>query len=300
MTKILLIGKSGQVGWELQHALRPLGQVIALDRSQMDLTDAKSIRKSIRDSTPNIIVNAAAYTSVDKAESEPERAMQINAVAPGIMAEEAKQTGALLVHYSTDYVFDGSQSAPYTEDDLPNPLNMYGKSKLAGEVEISASNCAHLILRTSWLYSARNENFVLTMLRLARDRKELAVVNDQIGSPTWASTLAEVTADIIDKTTHHDFKSGIYHVSADGFVSRFDFARKIISIAQEELGGAENWATITPTLTKDYPLPAARPLNAATDKDKIKRAFEINLTNWEDQLRACLKDLFNKPTPAPI
>ena len=293
MTTILLTGKTGQVGWELQRTLAPLGRVIAWDRVQMDLTDTNAIRSTIRDVAPDIIVNAAAYTAVDKAESEPALVMQVNAIAPGIMAEEAKRIGAVLVHYSTDYVFDGTQSAPYTEDDRPNPLNIYGKSKLEGERAISVSGCKHLILRTSWIYSNRGLNFVLTILKLARERQELAVVNDQIGSPTWAPALAGTTAELLRRAHRLDKETGIYHLAANGSTSRFDFARKIIALAQKVSGNEPGWASIRPITTKDYPLPAARPLNSATSKDKIKQTFGIEMSSWESQLQACLTGMFS-------
>ena len=294
MPRILLTGKTGQVGWELQRTLAPLGDVIALDRTQMDLTSADSIRKAIRDASPDVIVNAAAYTAVDKAEAEPDLAMQVNAAAPGVIAEEAKRLNALLVHYSTDYVFDGRSSEPYTEEDAPNPLNVYGKSKLAGEHAIAGSGCAHLILRASWIYSDRGTNFVLTILRLARERKELAVVNDQIGSPTWARSLAESTAELLGKAKRLKEETGIYHLSASGCTSRYDFAKKIIEMARQLSGEQAGLATVRPTTTADYPLPAVRPLNAATSKNKIKRVFGIELTDWEIQLWSCLADRFSK------
>ena len=288
MKRILLIGKTGQVGWELQHSLAPLGRVIALDRTQMDLTCPDSVRRAIRDVAPDIIVNAAGYTSVDKAESEPELAMQVNAIAPGVIAEEARRLNALLVHYSTDYVFDGRTSEPYTEVDEPNPLNTYGKSKLEGERAIAASGCTHLILRISWIYSDRGTNFVRTMLRLAREREELAVVDDQIGSPTWARTLAQSSAELLGKVRRTKEETGIYHLSAAGYTSRYDFAKKIIETARQLSGEKEGWATVRPITNAEYPLPAKRPLNAATSKEKIKRTFGIEMPVWTEQLNSYL------------
>jgi dTDP-4-dehydrorhamnose reductase len=290
VTTILLPGKTGQVGWELQRALAPHGRVVALDRTQMDLNNSDSIRNVIRNIKPGIIVNAAGYTTVDKAEAEPELAMQINAIAPGVMAEEAKRINALLVHYSTDYVFDGTQAEPYVEEDEPNPLNVYGKSKLEGERAITASGCAHLILRSSWIYSARGTNFVLTMLRLARARKELAVVDDQIGSPSWARVLADTTADVLGKVKHPEKESGIYHLSATKSTSRYCFAKKIIEMAQQLSDVKSGWAKVLPTKTESYPLPAKRPLNAATSKEKMKRVFGIEMADWETELRHFMKD----------
>jgi len=291
MTTILLIGKTGQVGWELQSSLAPLGRLIALDRTQLDLTRSPSIRKAIRSASPEIIVNAAGYTAVDKAETEPDLAMQVNATAPGVMAEEAARLGALLVHYSTDYVFDGTLSRPYVEEDEPNPLNVYGKTKLAGERAIAASGCAHFIFRASWIYSNRCTNFVLTMLRLARERKELAVVDDQIGSPSWARDLAQSTAALLRAAKRATDESGIYHLSAGGYASRYDFAAKIVETARLLSSEKTGWATVRPTTTAQYPLPAKRPLNAATDKSRIRRVFGIEMPAWETQLRSFFADL---------
>ncbi len=290
MTTILLTGKTGQLGWELQRTLAPLGHVVALDRLQMDLSSPDSIRKAIRDISPDIIVNAAGCTAVDKAESEAGLAMQVNAIAPGVMAEEAKRLNALLVHYSTDYVFDGRKPEPYAEEDEPNPVNTYGMSKLQSERAIAASGCAHLILRASWIYSGRGTNFVLTMLRLARERKELAIVNDQIGSPTWARALAQATAELLGKTRRAKEETGIYHLSATGYTSRYDFAKKIIELARQLSGEQTGWATLRPITSAEYPLPAARPLNAATSKEKIKRVFGIEMPTWQEQLKDCLSD----------
>jgi len=291
VTGILVIGKNGQVGSELPAALRGLGQVTALGRTDMDLTDADAIRSIIRAMKPGIIINAAGYTIVDKAESEPELAMQVNAVAPGIMAEEAKQLGALLVHYSTDYVFDGTKNTPYVEDDAPNPVNTYGRSKLEGERTIAATGCRHLILRTSWIYSATGTNFVLTMLRLGREKKELAIVEDQFGSPTSARALAQATAEVLQHHSGGAEQIGIFHLSATGYVSRLDFTRKIFSIAQQLSGSAEGWAELRATTTAQYPLPAARPLNASTSKEKMQRVFGVTMARWEAQLAAYLQEV---------
>lgn len=285
MKTILLIGKNGQVGWELERALPAVGSVVALDRGQMDLTQPDAIRKAIRDLSPDIIVNAAGYTAVDKAEVETELAMQINATAPGIMAEEAKRINALLVHYSTDYVFDGTHATPYMEEDEPNPVNAYGKSKLAGERAITAVGCAHLILRTSWIYSGRGTNFVLTILRLARAKKELAIVDDQVGSPTWARALASSTAELVKKANPRRNDSGVYHLCASGYASRLEFAREILMATKNGAGVASGWAELRPTTTADYPLPAQRPLNAATSKETIKKVFGIEMPRWETQLQ---------------
>lgn len=287
--RIFVPGKTGQVGSELVTALAPLGTVIALDRSQMDLTNADSIRKAIREAKPGIIVNAAGYTIVDKAESESELAMQVNGIAPGIMAEEAKRIGAILVHYSTDYVFDGERDQPYTEDDAPNPVNIYGKTKLAGERAIEAVGGAYVILRTSWVYSRRGSNFVLTILRLARERKELSVVDDQTGSPTWARALAQSTTELLRRRDLIPSHSGVCHLSATGHTSRYEFARAIIRIMKEVSGVTDGWASVKPIASEQYPLPARRPRHPVTSTEKAKRVFGVEMPHWEDQLRAFLE-----------
>ena len=291
MTTILLTGNTGQVGWELQRTLEPLGRVVALGRDEMDHENPDSIRSAIRRVKPGIIVNAAGYTTVDKAEAEADLVMRINAVAPGIIAEEAKRAGAPLVHYSTDYVYDGQLARPYTEDDAPNPVNTYGKSKLAGDRAIQAVGGAHLILRTSWIYSSRGNNFVLTILRLAREKPELSVINDQIGSPSWARSLAQATTELLRDPERIRSQSGIYHLSAGGETSRYGFATAIVAIMKEIAGPQEKWAEIKSTTTDHYPaLPARRPLNPVTDKSRIRRVFGIQMPPWESQLRSFLMD----------
>jgi len=291
MTTVLLIGKGGQVGWELQLALASLGSIVALDRAQLNLVDSDSIRQTIREVAPSIIVNAAGYTAVDKAEREPDLARQVNTVAPGIIGEEARRANALLVHYSTDYVFDGESALPYVEEDVPSPCNIYGKTKLEGEWAISASGCAHLILRTSWIYSARGSNFVLTMLRLAREKHCLTVVDDQIGSPTSARALAASTAELIEKANLRRNDGGIYHLSARDYASRFDFASEILSAAKNISGIETGWAELQRTTSANYPLPAQRPLNAATSKEKIRDTFGIVMAGWQRQLQDMLPEL---------
>jgi dTDP-4-dehydrorhamnose reductase len=291
VTAILVTGKSGQVGGELQTTLAPLGAVTALDVEQMDLAKPDSIRRVVRELKPGIIVNAAAYTAVDKAESEPELAMQVNGVAPGILAEEAKRLGALLVHYSTDYVFDGESDRAYTEEDVPNPINAYGRSKLAGERAIEAVGGQYLILRSSWVYSARGSNFVLTVLRLAREKSELAMVDDQSGSPTWARALAKATAELLRRQELITRESGVYHLTAGGHTSRYAFAQAIIDAMKEVSGIPDGWASIKPITSGQYPLPARRPPYPVTSAAKIKRVFGIEMPRWEDQLRSCLRDL---------
>jgi dTDP-4-dehydrorhamnose reductase len=294
MTIILLTGKTGQVGWELQRTLEPLGRVVALGRGEMDHTNPDSIRSAIRNVKPGIIVNAAGYTTVDKAEAEAEAdlATRINAVAPGIIAEEAKRAGAPLVHYSTDYVYDGKQARPYSEDDAPNPVNAYGKSKLAGERAIQAVGGTHLILRTSWVYSARGNNFVLAILRLAREKPELSVVNDQIGSPSWARSLAQATADLLRDPDRVRSHGGVYHLSAGGETSRYEFAAAIVRIMKEKSGARNRWAEIKPITTERYPpLPARRPPNTVTSKERVKQTFGVEMSGWKQQLEDFLRQI---------
>ena len=291
MKTILLIGKNGQVGYELQHALAPLGNVFALDRRQLNLVDLDSIRRVIRDMAPSIVVNAAGYTAVDMAERESELARQVNAAAPGVIGEEVKRLHAMLLHYSTDYVYDGVHAAPYVEDDEPNPRNSYGQTKLEGERAISASGCAHLILRTSWIFSERGTNFVLTILRLARERSSIEIVDDQIGSPTLARALTASSAELVEKADQRRNGWGIYHLSASGYASRFEFAKEIIAIAKEISGVKTGWSELRPTTTANYPLPALRPLNAATSKEKIRNVFGIEMPCWKVQLRQFIGEL---------
>ena len=286
MPRVLVAGKTGQLGWELQSALLPLGRVLVLDRAQMDFASADSIREALRTHKPDVIVNAAGYTSVDKAEAEAARVHQVNAIAPGIIAEEAKRLNALMIHYSTDYVYDGMKGAPYTEDDAPNPLNTYGRSKLAGEQAITAVGCAHLILRASWIYSDRGSNFVLLALKLARERETVAMVADQVGSPCWARSLASSTAQLLARMHDRRDVSGVYHFSAVNHTTRYDFANKIIELAQAHMAPGTRWATLTRTTTANYPLPAARPLNVATSKEKIRRDFGIIMPSWQEQIEA--------------
>ncbi len=257
----------------------------------MDVADPDSIRRAIRDAKPEVIVNATAYNNVDRAESEPDLAMQVNGVAPGIMAEEAKRLGAILIHYSTDYVFDGELDRPYVEDDSPNPVNAYGNSKLAGERAVEAVGGHHLILRTSWVYSARGSNFVLTVLRLAREKPELTMVDDQSGSPTWARALAEATAELLRRKELISRHSGVYHLAAGGHTSRYEFTRAIIDIMKEVSGIPNGWAKVRPITTDQYPLPAQRPRNPVMSKNKARQIFGVEMTHWKDQLRSFLVEL---------
>ena len=267
--RILLTGRNGQVGWEVQKALAPLGELTALGRAELDLSDAGRLREAVREANPDVIVNAAAYTAVDKAESEREAAFAVNATAPGILAEEAKRNGALLVHYSTDYVFDGAKPVPYVEEDEPNPINVYGASKLAGERAIAGSGCRYLILRTSWVYGPRGSNFLLTILRVARERPELRVVDDQIGAPTSSRAIARATAQVLRPGAH-----GTYHLSAAGQVSWCGFARAILARA----GVA---TAVVPIRSEDYPAAARRPRNSRLDCSRLRETFGVALAPWE-------------------
>ena len=282
--KILLTGKSGQVGWELAHALAPLDEVIAIDREDLDLTVPSRIASVVRSVRPEVLINAAAYTAVDRAESEPEAAHALNAAAVAVLAEEAKRVGALFVHYSTDYVFDGTKEAPYIEEDLPNPLNAYGRSKLAGERAIHDIGGAHLILRTSWVYSARGTNFLLTIRRLLREKKELRIVSDQIGAPTCARGLAVATAELLRRhgAAALGDASGIYHATTSGSISWHGFATEIARLERPE-----SPARIVPIASSEYPTPARRPRNSRLSNEKLLRRFGVALPRWEICLETC-------------
>ena len=305
--RILLTGRGGQVGWKLERALAPLGEVIAFDRAGLDLADPDRVRSALRELKPGVVINAAAYTAVDRAESEPEAAFAINARAPGILADEAARLGALLIHYSTDYVFDGTKAEPCTEDDIPHPLNVYGASKLEGERAIRASGARHWIFRTGWVYAPRGKNFLLTILRLAREGKPLRVVSDQFGAPTSAAMLARATVralstqaqalsrlsirppigpgaagrESLPAETPERYlapRSGIYHMTAAGRTSWHGFACAIL----REFGMADAVTAIT---AAEYPTPARRPANSILDNGKLAANFGIRMPSWEDGLR---------------
>ncbi|MDC8786679.1 dTDP-4-dehydrorhamnose reductase [Roseateles koreensis] len=281
--KILLLGKNGQLGWELQRALAPLGEVIALDRHDGgDLGDNAQLQATVRRVAPQVIVNAAAYTAVDKAESEPTAAHQINAAAPALLASEAQALQALLIHYSTDYVFDGSGDQPRKEDAATGPLSVYGASKLAGEEAIRASACQHLILRTSWVYAARGGNFAKTMLRLAAEREQLKVIADQLGAPTGADLLADVTAHLLRTAQKQPDLCGTYHAVASGETSWHAYAQHVIEFARQK-GSAIKVApdNVLAIPTRDYPTPAQRPLNSRLCNQKLQQAFGLVLPHWQ-------------------
>jgi dTDP-4-dehydrorhamnose reductase len=290
--RILLTGAIGQVGWELRRTLACLGEVVALDSKALDLAEATAVRRTLRELAPAIIVNPAAYTAVDKAESEAARAHAINAAAPGLLADEAARLGALLVHYSTDYVFDGSGDAPWREDDACAPLNVYGASKLAGEQAIQASSCRHLVFRTSWVYGARGANFLLTMRRLMRERPELKIVADQIGAPTWCRDLAEATAQVLAQVLAPAAQGaaapwGVYHMSNAGATSWHGFAQAIQALDEFDETCAP--AHLLPIPSSEYPTPARRPLNSRLNNDKLARVFGLRLQDWRSALALCME-----------
>lgn len=298
--KILLTGKNGQVGAELAILLPHLGDVLAFDRKEMDLANRAQIRQTIREHCPNVVVNAAAYTAVDQAEKEEEQARIINSEAPALIAEEAKKIGALLVHYSTDYVFDGSKRSPYFETDRTNPINVYGKTKLEGEKAIKDTGVAHLIFRTAWVYGSRGRNFLLTILRLATKREELRIVRDQIGAPTWSRAIAKGTAEVLSKhfarsgTAANEIR-GTYHMTASGQANWFEFAESILREAWQAPKGIP-WlesATrgrplvvrrIVPIATAEYPTPARRPAYSVLSNTRLGEDFGIELPTWSQQL----------------
>lgn len=282
MIRVLLTGREGQIGWELQRTLAPLGEVIAFDRAGLDLSDLVRLRSIIRELKPEIIVNAAAYTAVDRAEAEEAVAARVNADAPGLIAEEARRLGAWLVHYSSDYVFDGTKSGSYAEDDAPNPLNAYGRTKLAGERAIASVGGRYLVFRTSWVYADRGRNFLVTMRTLARERDELRIVDDQFGAPTWARIVAESTAlcavQLLRDHERADAKSGIYHLSCDGQTSWFGFAQAIFE------SPADRAPRLIPIASSEYPTPARRPANSTLDHSKLTRAFGLAPVHWRHAL----------------
>lgn len=291
-SRILIFGKNGQVGWELCRTLSTLGEIRAVDIDECDLTDKASIISTLDGFKPSVIANAAAYTAVDKAETERDLAFKLNADAPGIMADWAVKHDALMIHYSTDYVFDGTKKEPWTEDDKPNPLNVYGESKLAGDVNIQNSGCKHLIFRTSWVYGARGKNFYLTMRRLLQEKDEIRVVNDQYGAPTWCRTIAEATAQALAQVQsplcNIDIRkiSGVYNLTNSGITTWYGFTKEI---AQElERSGINIKADIKPIMTAEYPTPAVRPKYSSLDGSKLSNIMGLLSPNYEDALIACM------------
>jgi dTDP-4-dehydrorhamnose reductase len=294
--RLLVTGPTGQVGSQLFRSLAPLGNVIPLDRRHCDLSRPEQLPAVIRDLRPDVIVNAAAYTAVDDAERDEAVAATVNGAAVGVIAEEARRACALLVHYSTDYVFDGRKDAPYSEDDPPCPINAYGRSKLAGELAIREVGGAHLVLRTSWVYDARGRNFLRTMLALLRERDELRIVADQIGAPTWAADIAQATAALIDAAAHEReegrFASGLFHLTASGATSWHGFAAAILEgAARRGLLPAGRTPRLVPVASEDYPRPAARPKNSRLSGDRLRQRFGLALPSWEEGLALCLDEM---------
>ena len=289
--KTVLIGKNGQLGWEFQRTLPPLGEVVSLGRDELDVADHHAVQKTLIELRPNLIINASAYTDVDLAETQIELATNINAIAPGVMAETTRNINAVFIHYSTDYVFDGKHNTPYTEDDPTNPLNIYGKSKLMGEENIKQSGDAYLILRTSWVYSLRGNSFVNKVLGWSRKNKTLKVVSDQVSSPTWARMLAESTthAIITNKANLLDIlreSRGIYHLAGGGYASRYEWAKLIV--ANDPKRTEQLVQTIEPAPSSDFSTPAMRPLFSALDCTKFSRTFSIHLPTWEESLQQAM------------
>lgn len=293
--KILLFGKNGQVGWELNRSLMPLGDVIALGREDADFSNPESLRSLVSQYKPDVIVNAVAYTAVDKAEEEYEAASIINGTAPGILAEEALKLNALLIHYSTDYVFDGSSADPYLETDQTGPVSVYGRTKLAGEQVIQSSGCDHVILRTSWVYASRGHNFLLTILKLASEREDLRIVADQVGSPTSARLIAETTLTTLFQSINEralgNFSSGLYHLTATGSTSWHGFAKEIIDVAREKYSLQLRVKTLEAIPSTDYPTPAKRPMNSQLVLNKLEDTFGIEMPDWKRALELCMEEI---------
>lgn len=293
--KLLVTGARGQVGWELARSLMPLGEVVAVDSAECDLSQPQEIERLLDQVRPDVIVNAAAYTAVDKAETDEALATLVNGAAVGAMSTWAKRSGALLVHYSTDYVFDGNKTVAYTETDEPCPVGAYGRSKLAGEQALRDGGCDHLVLRTSWVFASRGHNFVRTMLRLARERKELKVIDDQVGAPTWARNIADATAHIVRQAQQErqrgSFVSDIFNLASGGETSWHGFTRAILDgAAARGLLSEENLPQLHPIPTEAYPLPAPRPKNSRLSGEKLMRHFGIALPDWRDALARCLDE----------
>jgi dTDP-4-dehydrorhamnose reductase len=299
-TKILVFGRIGQVGWELRHKLACLGQVTAIEYPEIDFSKPDSISTALRAAKPEVILNAAAYTAVDKAETDPELATAINATALGVIAEEAKRLGSILVHYSTDYVFDGTKQDPYVETDAPNPINVYGKTKLAGDQAIQAVGGDYLILRTSWVYGARGSNFLLTMLRLAQERPELRIVDDQIGAPTSSECIAQATANVLAQLLAPsgrglDGRSGIYNLTSTGETTWFGFAKALLTKSSGTFGFTV--PNLIPIKTSEFPRPAKRPANSRLSCQRLEQTFGVTLPHWEHALSLVLDTLTEGSSP---
>ena len=293
--KILLFGKNGQVGWELNRSLQPLGEIVALGREEVDFSLPDNLRHIVREIKPDVIVNAVAYTAVDKAEEEEDLALLINAESPKVLAEEALKLDALLVHYSTDYVFDGTKESPYNETDESNPINAYGRTKLAGEQAIQSSGCDHLIFRTSWVYASRGNNFLLTMLKLAQEREKLSIVNDQTGSPTSARLIADTTVLCVQQAIKEKlvgvFSSDLYHLTTSGHTSWHGFTKEIVKIASNDLNLPLTLKRLKAIPASDYPTPAKRPMNSQLALTKLESIFTIKMPDWKKSLSVCMAEI---------
>ncbi len=292
--KILLFGRDGRLGWELERSLRRLGEVLACGRTEADFLRPDSLETLVAGTGPRIVVNAAAYTDVDRAESEPDKARIINSEAPAILARACRSVGAVLVHYSTDYVFDGKKGTPYGEDDVPRPLNVYGRTKLDGERAVLSAGGVGLVFRTSWLFSMRRDCFVTRMLALSRERRELKAVVDQIGSPTWTRALAEITVEVLagagpDPLSGLEAKSGLYHVAGRGIASRYEWARAILRADPEP--SLQKCGDVIPARTSDFPSPAERPLYSALDCGRFEKTFGLRLPDWEGSLALAIREV---------
>jgi dTDP-4-dehydrorhamnose reductase len=296
--RLLLTGASGQIGWELSRSLSPLGEVIALGRDQCDLAHPERLPSVLRGIKPDIIVNAAAYTAVDNAEHEEALALTVNGKSVAVLAEEARRAGALLVHYSTDYVFDGTKNTPYTEADVPCPINAYGRTKLAGDTAVRELGGAYIILRTSWVYAARGHNFMRTVLQLARERERLRIVSDQVGAPTWARDIAEATTVIIQavacERAEGRFTSGLFNLTASGTTSWHGFAQAILEAAKGSVC-AQGMPRLDPIRSEDYPSAAARPKNSRLTCDRINERFGVSPVGWKHALALCLAEVGGRP-----
>lgn len=302
--RVLITGANGQVGWHLQRTLAPVGELLAIDIDQVDFTDLDAVARAVRDFAPDVVVNAAAYTAVDKAEGEPDLARVLNAGAPAQIAAECARTGALMVHYSTDYVYGGSKTSPYEETDATHPLSVYGETKLAGDQAILASGCPAIILRTTWVYDIRGKNFLRTVLRLAREKEELRIVGDQFGAPTWARALAQATAIIVARSLEHNkvtghWENGLFHLTAAGQTSWAGFAKAILDDYEDyidwpadcgEFGEPLKAKRVVEITTEQYHTPARRPRNSILSNAKVQQAFGIFMPDWRSQLRLALQD----------
>ncbi len=302
--RLLVTGSNGQVGWHLQRTLAPMGEVLAIDIEQVDLTDLEAVGKTVREFAPDVVVNAAAYTAVDKAESEPDLARAINVGAPGKIAEECARLGALMVHFSTDYVYGGSKENAYEETDPTGPLSVYGVTKLDGDQAIIGSGAAHVILRTTWVYDIRGKNFLRTIIRLAKEKEELRIVGDQYGAPTWARALAEATTTIVARSLERKsatgtWPSGLFHCTAAGRTSWAGFAKAILEDYEElldwpaetgEFGGELKAKRVVEITTEQYQTPAKRPRNSVLSNAAIQAAFGITMPDWRSQLRLAMQD----------